>query len=560
VADQPRQAGVLSDSLLEVLGAFAVDQGAAPPGSGTDLTTPQVAVYRLEARRARLQLEQAVGPLVPTLLGDEARTGEGGGPLSICAARRAAVFVDPLSDSPLLESHPKLARRLARHGLVLLPLVAHEEMEGVLALVTAPRVEGGQLPLERLGPLCTSLANELMRERLSRSLERERELRAKATRELAISRAVVDSLFDGTGDGLALVDGQGRLRRINTVFADLLGVGAADLRGADLGALGRLVASRSGDLPSEFDWGDPSMPEATVGRVELTRPSPRVLEMRASPVRDADHRLSGRLFVAHDATRAEESARMKSEFVMTVSHELRTPLTSLHGALRLLESLADEKTPVPVESPERRFLAVAVRNTLRLIRLLDDILDVSRIETGGAELRPGRFAASEVIRESVEEMRGLASERHVQIRWHCPPDLDIVGDRDRLVQVLVNLISNALKFSEPDQLVSIMAREVAQGIRFSVRDFGRGIGKAQHARIFEKFQQVDSGPTRQEGGTGLGLAISKAIVEEHGGRIWLRSRLGDGSTFYFQIPLARRTRANIPGGGSDDPTPGSGDR
>jgi signal transduction histidine kinase len=447
-------------------------------------------------------------------------------------------------------------------GFAAFPLLRGVESVGVLGLVPTEGSSAEQLLLPSLTPLCACVSAWLVVARAEQEVVRLKERAERAQRELSVGRALVDSLVEGSDDGFLLVDLRGRIRRTNAAFAGFLGLTPPDLVGLRAESLAERIATLAplqggGDI---IPWSRSVEAPKSVGRLLLKAPTERVLFVRATPIRDQDHQPSGTLFIARDETRHESSNRMKTEFVATVSHELRTPLTSLHGALRILESLPGNQDDARPE--QGHFLGMAVRNTERLIRLLDDILDVERIEQGRVELNPQRFTADDVLRESVEEMRGFANDRGVQLRWYAPAGAELVGDRDRIQQVLVNLLSNAIKFSREGEAVSTRARVVMQGLRFSVQDRGPGIPADEHERIFERFRQGDSSTTRSAGGTGLGLAISKAIIQEHGGRIWLRSVPGQGSTFYFQIPLSRGgTSGVIPLGEdlTDDSSAGVGD-
>lgn len=422
-------------------------------------------------------------------------------------------------------------------GTLHLPLVRGDSCLGVLCLTPGEGLAPDDLRHEGLRPVSACITACLQVTSMEAEAARLRERADRTQRELVIGRALLDSLMDGSGDGILLLDRRGRVQRSNGTFASFFDLAPNDLVGLSAAGLAELVARHRAPDQEDLPWAADFHSARAVGSLVLREPTERILALRATPIRDENHRPSGTLFLARDETRHESSNRMKTEFVATVSHELRTPLTSLHGALRILESLAGDTDPA---RPERsHFLGMAVRNTERLIRLLDDILDVERIEQGRVELNPQRFAADSVLRDSVEDMRAFADERGVALRWYAPPGAHLVGDRDRIHQVLVNLLSNAIKFSAAGEAVSARARVVMQGLRFSVQDRGPGIPPDQHERIFERFRQGDSSSTRRAGGTGLGLAISKAIIEEHGGRMWLRSVPGQGSTFYFQIPLSR---------------------
>jgi PAS domain S-box-containing protein len=239
-----------------------------------------------------------------------------------------------------------------------------------------------------------------------------------------------------------------------------------------------------------------------------------------------------------DVTHRLEVDRMKSEFISTVSHELRTPLTSIRGALGLLEA----NVLSPDEATET--IQIARKNTERLVRLINDMLDLEKIEAGKLELRRGPISIAEVCDEALAGVRASAQDAAVTLALSVPTDLaPLIGDRDRLVQVLTNLVSNAIKFSPRGARVEIRAEAPARDrVRISVVDEGPGIAAAQLHKLFGKFQQLDSSDTRTMGGTGLGLAISKAIVEEHDGTIGVESSPGSGCTFWFELPRPRRAR------------------
>ena len=241
-----------------------------------------------------------------------------------------------------------------------------------------------------------------------------------------------------------------------------------------------------------------------------------------------------------DLTRRREVDRLKSEFVSVVSHELRTPLTSIHGSLGLLSSglLGSEKG--------KRMLEIAANNTDRLIRLLNDILDIEKLESGAVQMNRTLCDAGDLIRRSAEVMKAMADEHKITITI-AEVRTTIEADSDRILQCLTNLLSNAIKFSDPGSQVSIKAVVAADDVQFEVTDHGRGVPVDKRESIFERFHQVDASDSRRRGGTGLGLAITRSIVLQHGGRIWVTSELGKGSSFFFTIPLA-----NVRQNGSDD--------
>jgi len=224
--------------------------------------------------------------------------------------------------------------------------------------------------------------------------------------------------------------------------------------------------------------------------------------------------------------------RMKEEFVAVVSHELRTPLTSMRGALGLLSSGLVGALP----EKGQRMLEIAVNNTDRLVRLINDILDIERMQSGKVLLQYRRCEAATLLSQASDEMRALAEKADITIAV-SPQPLQLWVDPDRLVQTLTNLLSNAIKFSPPQTTVRLSVQRQGENALFTVQDQGRGIPSDKLESVFERFQQVDASDSRQKGGTGLGLAICRSIVQQHGGRIWVESAVGTGSTFSFSLPL-----------------------
>ncbi|GAB4381411.1 MAG: hypothetical protein Kow00121_39870 [Elainellaceae cyanobacterium] len=248
-----------------------------------------------------------------------------------------------------------------------------------------------------------------------------------------------------------------------------------------------------------------------------------------------------------------ERKRLENEFISLVSHELRTPMNSLIGALDLLGTGALGA----LTERGQQILKIAITNTERLIRLVNDILDLERMKSGKITMRKEECSLADLLSQATEVMRTMAEKTQVQLEL-SPCSAQLWADPDRILQTLTNLLSNAIKFSEPGNIVWISAAP-AQGngkgressdahtdphILITVRDQGRGIPTDKLQSIFEPFQQVDTSDSRQKGGTGLGLAICRNIVEQHEGRIWVESVLGQGSSFFISLPLYQGEEAN----------------
>jgi signal transduction histidine kinase/CheY-like chemotaxis protein len=234
-----------------------------------------------------------------------------------------------------------------------------------------------------------------------------------------------------------------------------------------------------------------------------------------------------------DITELRRIDRMKTEFVSTVSHELRTPLTSIRGSLGLISGGVAGELPEAVKS----LVGIAKSNCERLIRLINDILDSEKIESGKLRLDLQIVDIRQLVQQALAANEGFAGQHSVRLVMRAPETpLHVRIDSDRMTQVLTNLLSNAVKFSPPGSPVEVRLSRTAQKVRAEVVDVGPGIPEEFSARIFQKFSQADSSDTRQKGGTGLGLNISRALVEKMGGTIGFSSKAGEGTTFFFEVP------------------------
>jgi PAS domain S-box-containing protein len=264
--------------------------------------------------------------------------------------------------------------------------------------------------------------------------------------------------------------------------------------------------------------------------------SPRWVRASYIPDLGQQGKVQGFFGLISDISERKTMERLKDEFISLVSHELRTPLTSIHGSLKLLATgRLGELSP-----DGQKLLQIADENTERLVRLVNDVLDYQRMESGRVTLKLQECDAADLIRRATEAMQGMAQQHDVILA----PSLDSLplwADPDYILQTLTNLLSNAIKFSQPRGTVWVSAQlssessQAPSTVLFKVQDQGRGIPADKLEAIFGRFQQVDASDARLKGGTGLGLAICRQIVELHGGRIWAESTLGEGSTFYFTL-------------------------
>ena len=285
-------------------------------------------------------------------------------------------------------------------------------------------------------------------------------------------------------------------------------------------------------------------------RRSVSLPIGGIFAVSASPMPEG-----GAVVVLQDMTRMEQVERTQREFVANVSHELRTPLTSISGYVESL--LEDERGGLFFTPHVREFLDAIHKSARRMGRLTDDLLAMARVDSGEQKLRPEPVEVGIVMREAEDAVAGLVREKEGELDIGDYPDAEVVADLDAIVQVLSNLIENALNYGAGArtaravelnaEIVATLSRsatggpamEAAQEVLFSVRDYGSGIASEHLDRLFERFYRVDKTRSRESGGTGLGLSIAKHIVEAHRGRMWVESELGRGSRFCFTLPCAQ---------------------
>jgi two-component system phosphate regulon sensor histidine kinase PhoR len=346
----------------------------------------------------------------------------------------------------------------------------------------------------------------------------------------AESRRELEALLDSMQDPVVAVDAAGRIQWTNQRMRRLMPGGAS---GSD--KVGHALVQTVRD-PEVLECVSLALTEKTVSVRRSTSLMPgRIFEVNASPMPGG-----GAVAVLHDVTRIEEVERTQRDFVANVSHELRTPLTSISGYVETLLDHEDGLSPMA-----REFLSTILKNATRMNRLTEDLLVMARVEAPTGELHPAPVRADVLIADAVKSMSGLVQENEATLEIGGMTSCQVFADFDAVMQVLGNLIENAIKYGQPKSgarvRVVISAREIEDpydAVEFSVRDFGAGIASEHLSRIFERFYRVDKTRSRESGGTGLGLAIARHMVQSQGGLIRAESELGQGSTFIFSLPKA----------------------
>ena len=357
--------------------------------------------------------------------------------------------------------------------------------------------------------------------------------------ELQRERDTNAALLDGAADGIVVVDQNLRLLRYNSAMQALCG----HARNRVLGGVAPVVLQFSSTDGTPLHGDD--YPLAAV----LADGAPRAMELLLRQPDGSNRWISGTFSPVHDPgvpepvlalailrdiTQQKEIEQMQRDFVSIVSHELRAPLTAIKGFAKTLVLKDEELAP----ETRREFLSTVNEQAERLARLVDDLLQVSRIDSKRVRVEWTELAIDDLVRELMGQFHSKWGSRRIQI--DAEPGLPPVrGDQPKLEEVLINLIDNALKYSPDGTPVRVTARTVGDEIEVAIEDRGIGIAPEDVAQLFQKFQRITTPATRDIGGTGLGLYIVKGLVEAHGGRVWVESVPGTGSTFAFTMPRAR---------------------
>ncbi len=362
----------------------------------------------------------------------------------------------------------------------------------------------------------------------------ERQGQMSRLEQLEERNSLQQALLDALAEGICGLDAQGNVILANPAAARLLGLSAAQLTGKnshDLLHDRALLERRCGQdcaLKCAIADGAAASGETNLFRTDGTS---FAAEFSIAPVAEQGKLLHS-VLVYRDVSRRSAADLVKDEFISTVSHELRTPLTSIRGALGLLSSGIMGQ----LSEKGANLLRIALTNSDRLVRLINDILDLEKIQSGKEPPAFQPVELSDLIQQAIEGMQPVADGAGVRLA-HDGTAAEIEADPDRLLQVLTNLLSNAIKFSPAESTVTVSIAKEGQGIVLSVCDQGRGIPEDKLEAIFGRFQQVDAADSREKGGSGLGLAICRTIVLQHSGRIWAERNEGSGSTFRVYLPL-----------------------
>ena len=450
-----------------------------------------------------------------------------------CFRNKESFVVNDIYRAGIQTSHIEILEQFQAKSYAVFPIFSGSNLWGWLAIYqnATPR-NWESWEIELLEQIASQLAIAIQQSELYEKLQIELQERQQAAAVLREAERRWRFLLDHVQLVVVGLDKTGAVNYVNPCFLQLTGYTESE-------ALGKQFIETF-IPPSE--------------RQEMTRISSTMLTDNGHPyyqnlirtksgeerfiawnntiLKDSVGNSIGTISIGEDITERQKIEKIKDEFIGIVSHELRTPLTAIQMSLGLLKTGIYDKKP----EKSRRMIEIALLDTNRLVNLVNDILDLERIDSGRAVLEKTVCKAADLMQEAIDGIQAIATQQQITLTF-TPTDVEVWAAPDAIVQTLTNLLGNGLKFSPPQSTIHLSAEIQTDFVLFQVRDRGRGIPADKLELIFGRFQQVDASDSREKGGTGLGLSICQSIIERHGGKIWAESILGEGSTFFFTLPL-----------------------
>ncbi len=421
--------------------------------------------------------------------------------------------------------------------IVAVPLLANGQFHGVLVIARSDDSDFSQRELDLVEAAANHIAGNIGSSQVVHTLsDQARELGLmlhQQQRESSQREAMLASI----ADGVVVNDQDGEVIMVNRAAELIMNTPARNLKGRDLPQLFEVFTSgASEDIMQAMNrvLSNPRVlisPDAAQTVLQIDN---RVINAHFAPVVTGQDQFLGIITIFRDITKEVEADRAKSDFVSTVSHELRTPMTSIKGYTDLIFSGAVGE----INENQKRFLNIIKKNTDRLTALINDLLDISRIESGKVRFEPEAMQLGETIGGVIETLAAPAEQRDHQLTYRVEAGLpEIKGDPHRLIQVFTNLVGNAINYTPEGGIINVDVYSVRGAVRADVKDNGIGMRSEDLSKIFERFYRVDHPVVQESAGTGLGLPLVKMFIEMHGGRVWAESEMGKGSTFTVILPL-----------------------
>jgi signal transduction histidine kinase len=504
-----------------------------------DGTLKNVATYHPDPRQR--ELEKKLNALVPPKRWDA-------GPAEVNAlVLRRPVVTEEVTDEMLRaavdgEEAFQALKEVGLTSAVVAPMFDGAEPLGTLLLASigsGHRYSKGDVDfaISLAGRAALAVRNARLVKELAEERDRQSQERAQADRRFAELRAV----FDWDPNGIALFDANGVLRMASHRIEEIFGIPLRAMYGQPFEVIYRqkIAQAVTQDPEAMLDRVNSIFADRDASshdEIELDRPKHHWLTRNTTPVRGASNEYLGRLVVYTDVTEQRELDRQRSDFLTVAAHELRTPLTPLSMYLQSIERRVKRGQPIGGD-----LITKARRQIERLGRLVEDLLDVSRLESRRLHLSSADVEMNDLVDDVVADFRAQSRTHDIRFRRAGAPVL-VDGDRERLEQVLVNLLSNAIKYSPQGGQIVVSLERAGEEARVSVTDPGIGVPEKDQAQLFQRFFRAANATTRNYSGLGIGLFVSHEIIRRHGGRFEVRSEVGKGSTFSFCLPLSRRSR------------------
>ncbi|MCX8067007.1 MAG: GAF domain-containing protein [Anaerolineae bacterium] len=491
-------------------------------------------ILLLDSRTDTLVRRAAVGISTPLpVTGLPTRFHRGEGLAGWVLQHRQAALIPDLSADPRWVPGPESAHQ--KSGLAV-PIGVAGEILGVLLLFSTRPNFFTEDHLRLVEAAAAQIANAVNNATLYDLIRQQAEDLGAMLRQQQIEAAKMQAILEGVADGVLFADASGQIVLFNAAAERILEIPRREALGRSIREmLGLYGVEGRKWLATVEEWAahpaDRTPEDFIAERLQL---GDRVVSVHASPVIRGKEYL-GTVSVFRDITAEVEADRAKSEFISTVSHELRTPMTSIKGYADLLVlGMAG-----PLNEQQKHFINIIRNNAERMVALVNDLLDISRIESGRLQLDLRALHIREVVDQVVTALQPRAQNKNLTLTANVPTDLPPVwGDPNRVAQILTNLISNAIQYTPPGGRVTVSAQTNGDMLEISVADTGIGISKEDQKKIFDRFFRANDPLVQETPGTGLGLPITASLVQMHGGQIWVESELGEGSTFTFTLPLA----------------------
>jgi PAS domain S-box-containing protein len=431
--------------------------------------------------------------------------------------------------------HVELLEQFQAKSYAVLPIFSGENLWGLLAIYqnATPR-NWESWEIELLEQIASQLAIAIQQSELYEKLQIELQERQQAAAVLREAERRWRFLLDNVQLIVVGFDKTAAVNYVNPCFLQLTGYTESEALGKNLFETFIPPSDRQ-QLQTIFSAILTAKAHPYYQNWIVTKSGEeRFISWNNTLLQDSVGNIIGTISIGEDITEKHQIAKIKDEFIGVVSHELRTPLTAISMSLGLLKSGIYDKKP----EKARRMIEIALLDTNRLVHMVNDILDLERIDSGRAVLEKTVCKAADLIQQTIDGIQAIATQQQISLTF-TPTDVEVWAAQDNIIQTLTNLLSNAIKFSPAHSTIHVSTEIQTDFVLFQVRDQGRGIPANKLELIFGRFQQVDASDSREKGGTGLGLSICQSIIERHGGKIWVESILGEGSGFFFTLPLPK---------------------